>query len=73
MKRILLKLSGESLMGEKATALMRNVLLIMPHKYKTLHKKVYKLVSLLVEATSSADSAALKKVLTASKATRWVC
>ena len=53
-KRILLKLSGESLMGESNTALMKNVLPNMRHRLRKFMNWAYKSVSSSAAETFSA-------------------
>lgn len=54
-KRVLLKLSGESLMGEKQYGIDEKRLPNMPHKSKRFMNKAYKSASLSVVVTSSVD------------------
>ena len=55
-KRILLKLSGESLMGEKSnTALTKKDWRNMPHKSKKSMNREYKSASLSAAEISSVD------------------
>ena len=54
-KRILLKLSGESLMGEKQYGIDENALPNMRHKLRKYTEWAYKSASLSAAATSSAD------------------
>ena len=54
-KRILLKLSGESLMGKNNTALTKKDWRNMPHKSRKSMNREYKLVSLSAAEISSVD------------------
>ena len=66
-KRILLKLSGESLMGKQSYGIDPERRADYARQIKEVHEMGVRIGMVLV------DSVAVRKVLTASRATRWAC